>query len=720
MILPRGLTRSVEIFGVVVALAGAASCAQAASPDSSRAGVPSEALPDSGRSVAAHRPRWALVLSGGAARGIAHIGVLRALEEEGIRPDLVCGTSMGALIGALYATGYSSAQIADMVRYTDWGQIFGRERESFVWRDTVVPEPWLMLVGEGLQLHLPSGVVDDSYLNFTLAEYYLPADAMARGDFDRLRIPFRCVGTDAETTNPVVFRGGSVARAVRASISIPPVFPAIPDSNTLLVDGGLASNLPVSTARSLSPGHILAVDVSLPPVNLSDRSSLVEVSFSIFDRLNKRSQEDTLSSSDRLVWLTLPGYGPMDFNACDSLIELGYRQARERVHEFARLLSDSAPTGDDSVGVRLPPARPELAWLDRHGRVTARSDAAQRLFGEPPRTAFEPGELRAGFKSVYRGDMFISAWPSFTVANDSTTISMNVEPRPVSEALLAFGYDNDVKARLNGTLILRPLNRTLPDKLSIGGTFDPLRKNVFFAVEPHSLARGSDGWFLRGGWRQTDARLFDSERRVQESRVERVEALGGGQKQLTDGLLLQAGAGYGLVKIDGRSTPGVLGAVNVQSGSAFNEGVQAVFFTGTDAYATVLGRASAQIPAGPVMVRAAARAGSSSKRTPPDELQALGGPDSFAGLRRREWLGHDRVAGELRLIRSLTSSARIFVYGQAGIMTQSISRPDLDAAMHIAGGAGLEADVPFGPLNLDWGIDDQSEFRLDFNFGQRF
>ena len=664
---------------------------------------------------------WALVLSGGAARGIAHIGVLRALEEEGIRPGLVCGTSMGALVGALYAAGYSSAQIREMVRHTDWDAIFGAGRESFEWRDTIVPQPWVALVGEGLRLHLPSGAVDDSYLNFTLARYYLPAEAMARGDFDRLPIPFRCVGTDAETTNPVVFKSGSIARAVRTSISIPPLFPAVPDGNTLLVDGGLASNLPVSTARALGPDRILAIDVSLPPLDLTDRSSLLEVSFSILDRLNKRSQQDTLSSRDRLVWLELAGHGPMDFTECDSLIERGYREARARIRDFAALVhSDSTVARQDSVHVLLPPARPVVAWLDRNGQPSPRADVARRQFGPPPGAAFDPGVLQGGFEEVYRADVFVSAWPSFTVTNDSTTIAMTVETRPASELLFAFGYDNDVQARLNGTVVLRPLNRRLPDKISFGATVDPLRRNVFFALEPHSLARGGDGWFLRGGWRQTDVRLFDEKRTIRETLVERAEGMAGFQTRLTRSYLLQAGAGYGFAGTDGRDFSGVLMSARLQSGSVFGEGIQGVLLVGEETYAAVVARATLDVRAGPVTIRTSARAGSSSQHTPADELQNLGGAESLAGLRHREWLGHDRLAGELRLSHNLRSYARLFLYGQAGTITQSVSRPDMDGEVHFAGGAGFEATVPFGPLKLDWGINDNGEFRLDFNFGQPF
>jgi hypothetical protein len=512
-----------------------------------------------------------------------------------------------------------------------------------------------------------------------------------------------------------------VARAVRASISIPPLFPAVPDSGTLLVDGGLASNLPVSTARAAGARRILAVDVSLPPVDLTDRSSLLEVSFSIFDRLNKRSQQDTLSSADRLIWLDLPGYGPMDFAECDSLIEVGYREARPRIREFARLVSVMGePAAHDSVHIVLPPARSDVVWLDRNGQESARTHVARALFGPAPTSKFEPGRLRPAFEDVYRGDMFVSAWPSFRVKNDSTTIAMTVESRPQSEVLFAFAYDNDVNGRLNSSIVLRPVRNRLPDKITFGFTFDHLRQNAFFALEPHSLARGSDGWFMRGGWRQNDVRVFDEDRSIHETRVERLEALAGGQKRLTRSYLLQAGAGYGQVRGQASDLDGLLGSVRLQSGSAFGEGIQGVFLTGRESYAAVVARATFDVRAGPIVVRTSARAGSSSKKTPPDELQTVGGPESFAGLRRREWIGHDRIAGELRLIRNLNTSTRVFAYGHIASLTGTVSRPDLDGEVHLAGGAGLELAVPFGPLNLDWGIDDEGEFRLDFNFGQRF
>jgi len=219
-----------------------------------------------------------------------------------------------------------------------------------------------------------------------------------------------------------------------------------------------------------------------------------------------------------------------------------------------RSLFDAAPDSGrpDSVHIVLPPARPDVAWLDPDSTESPRAQAAMQMFGEVPSSAFEPQSLRNAFTEVFRGDMFVSAWPSFGVTGDSTTLAMSVVSRPKSEVLIAFAYDNDYHARLNTTLVLRPLRSRLPDKISVGFTIDPLRKNLFFALEPHSLARGSNGWFLRGGWRETDVRLFDEDRRIDETRVERVEAMVGGQKRLTRSYVLQAGAGYGFAGTEHR------------------------------------------------------------------------------------------------------------------------------------------------------------------------
>ena len=141
---------------------------------------------------------------------------------------------------------------------------------------------------------------------------------------------------------------------------------------------------------------------------------------------------------------------------------------------------------------------------------------------------------------------------------------------------------------------------------------------------------------------------------------------------------------------------------------------------GRDSYAAIIAKATVDVRAGPIVVRTSARAGSSSKLTPPDELQFVGGPESLGGLRRREWAGHDRLAGELRLIHNFRANGRLFLYGQVGHLTQSVSRPDLDGAVHFAGGAGFEVAVPFGPIKLDWGVDEYGEFRFDLNFGPPF
>src|SRR6185503_16166454 len=186
--------------------------------------------------------RWALALSGGIARGIAHIGVLRALEEEGIRPDLVVGTSMGSLVGALWASGKSSAELRELFRDADVQTLFDERPPGFAWRGHLAPRPWLTLLGGGAFFRLPRGTFDDEFLDDMLARYLLTADGIAQGDFDRLPIRWRAVATEMETLESVVLDSGSVALAVRSSISLPVVLPAVWHADRLLVDGSVSSN----------------------------------------------------------------------------------------------------------------------------------------------------------------------------------------------------------------------------------------------------------------------------------------------------------------------------------------------------------------------------------------------------------------------------------------------------------------------------------------------
>lgn len=203
-------------------------------------GVPALAEPDLLLPAQKSHRGWALVLSGGAARGFAHIGVLRVLEREGLRPDLVVGSSAGAIVGAMWASGMGAAQIEQVGAELNWNELFDFD-------------PVRAILG-GIGLGLMAGERLEQFLRRHLDK---PIESFA--------LPFAAVATDMENAETVALNRGDAAKAVRASCSVPVVYEPIRVRGRLLADGQIVSPLPVPTARLLGVAKVLAVDVIFPP-----------------------------------------------------------------------------------------------------------------------------------------------------------------------------------------------------------------------------------------------------------------------------------------------------------------------------------------------------------------------------------------------------------------------------------------------------------------------
>ena len=209
----------------------------------------------------------ALVLSGGGAKGLAHIGVLRVLDSLGIVPDLVVGTSMGAIVGALYASGYSGAEIDSLAITTPLTRLF----TTYAPRTprVLAPLPALVVWERGPRgFALQRAAVREPEANALLNAGLLRGNLIARGDFDSLPIPYRAVATDLERFLPVVLDTGDLARAVRASAAIPLLFAPERVGAAYLGDGGLSANIPVGIARRTGAARIIVSDATEPQPGL--------------------------------------------------------------------------------------------------------------------------------------------------------------------------------------------------------------------------------------------------------------------------------------------------------------------------------------------------------------------------------------------------------------------------------------------------------------------
>src|SRR6185295_5175820 len=227
------------------------------------------------------RPSVGLVLSGGGALGAAHVGVLRVLEELEIPIDCIAGTSMGAVVGGFYAAGWSPDDIERELLAIDWAELFRGEapRRNLSFRRK---EDDLRYIDfdAGLRnghIALPHGAAASSVLDFLLRSKTLSVAGIR--DFDRLPIPFRALAADLATGDEVVLDRGELSRAIRASMSIPGVFPPVEAGERLLVDGGVLNNLPVEAAQAMGADVIIAVDVSTPLRRREELGSITGIAF---------------------------------------------------------------------------------------------------------------------------------------------------------------------------------------------------------------------------------------------------------------------------------------------------------------------------------------------------------------------------------------------------------------------------------------------------------
>jgi NTE family protein len=279
------------------------------------------------------RPRIGLVLGGGGARGAAHIGVLKVLEESRIPIDCIVGTSMGALVGASYATGLTSAEIERLVGSIDWQATFGNAvtramQPMHLKRDAAYSNN-LEFGLRGFRLLGQSGLVAAQQVESLLRA--MVGDSRYQKSFDDLAIPFRAVATDIVTGELVLLDRGDLSIAMRASMAVPGAFSPVSLDGRVLVDGGIVRNLPVDVARELCADVIIAVSLaSEPPENAELQSALAVLGqmVGVMIKNNERAQLATLGPGDVAISIDLPGMTSSQFDKVPQAIPLGERAAR--------------------------------------------------------------------------------------------------------------------------------------------------------------------------------------------------------------------------------------------------------------------------------------------------------------------------------------------------------------------------------------------------------
>jgi len=298
------------------------------------------------------RPRIGLVLGGGGARGAAHVGVVKVLKEMHIPIDCIAGTSMGAIVGGLYASGLSPEEIGREIREMDWDDVLEDkpprpERQSRRKRDDDLYLVKKQLGYESGQLELPLGYIQGQKLDLELVR--LTQHVATISHFDELSIPFRAVATDIETGDEIVLSSGNLARAIRASMAVPGAFDAVEMDGRLLVDGLVTNNVPLDVARKMGADIAIVVNVGTPLKERSEITSalaIIEQYSNIVGQQNVMRQLDTLRETDIYIQPELGDISTSDFNRAADTIGFGADAARTAGAKLAKLAITSAGYGD--------------------------------------------------------------------------------------------------------------------------------------------------------------------------------------------------------------------------------------------------------------------------------------------------------------------------------------------------------------------------------------
>ena len=290
----------------------------------------------------AKRPKLGLALEGGAALGLAHIGVLQWLEEHRIPVSYVAGTSMGGLVGGIYATGKSPAEIRALVEQIDWDEVLHGEIpfQDLAYRRKEDAEAYPNGLEFGIKqgIRFPEGFNSGHQVGLILDRIAVGYSEMK--SFDDLPVPFACVATDLVAGKQHVFRGGSLSQALRATMSLPGIFTPVRTGDSVFVDGGLLDNLPVDVAKDMGSDLVVAIHLQKKPLGADESLS----SFGVLGRsvsvVIAANELRSMEQADILISVPVSGYGSSDYKKSAAIIQLGYKAAAAKASLLSRFSLD--------------------------------------------------------------------------------------------------------------------------------------------------------------------------------------------------------------------------------------------------------------------------------------------------------------------------------------------------------------------------------------------
>jgi NTE family protein len=708
----------------------------------------------------APRPRVGLVLSGGGARGFAHVGILEVLEELRIPVDVIAGTSMGAVVGGLYAQGLSPRELVSVVEDIDWTTAFDdkpprrelsfrRKRDDFDFLTN------LRLYIKDWRIALPKGLIEGQKITNILGELTLPAATVR--DFDELAIPFRAVASDANTGEAVILGDGSLALALRASMAIPGIFSPVQLDDRLLVDGGVSKNLPVDVARDLGADVIIAVDIGTSPADSAEVTSVFSIggqTLTVLMYRNTREQIELLGENDVLIQPDMAGITTASFESGREGIARGAAAAWEMTSRLT-LLSVSREAFDTYLERRaaVPRAPPVIDSVRLDNRSALDDRVIERRLHTQTGEPLDVERLQKDLAALYGDGVFDRVIFSVDDTAQGQELVVHAIGKETGRNFLRFGLNLETnfqgESLFNlGVLGTRmPVNRLgaeLRTRIQVGEStsveaeyYQPLDFGSRFFVSPEL--------FFSNGNRN----LFVDDERVGELRVNELEAGIALGWQPSNWLELRVGGGYtkfdterlvgdpsiparsfegvsavsrlridtldntrfprsgGLLTLEGRwveetrSNGGAFGLVRLRAGHSFSFGENTIspnFSLGT------IWDERADLP-----------------------VFSLGGFLRLSGLVPDERTGPNQLFGSVVAYRRIanprffTLQLPLYLGGSIEAGNTFDALRDVEAsALIVAGSVFLGLDTPLGPLYLAYGTAEGGRHSGYLFLGQRF
>ena len=409
------------------------------------------------------RPTVGLVLSGGGAAGLAHIGVIRVLEEAGIPIDYVGGTSMGSIVGAMYALGYTPDEMEKLVKEMKWDALLidqiPRNDMTFEYKEELQKYFYSFPVSlQGIQL--PSGLVAGSNITNKLAG--LTWSACNIRDFKRFPRPFLCVGADIVSGEEVVLTNGILHDALRASMAIPTAFTPVEVHGRLLVDGGFINNFPAEHVKAMGADILIGVDVQRDLYEKSELNSMVN----LLKQMSTLTREDINIRNgnlcDLLIRPNTPGASTLTFHLADSIIRHGERTAREQWETIRALGENIRRAGGDALEikpVRTPIDSVYVREMSFVGLMEISADYLQSRINLPFPAWLTPDDIYRALQRAMGTNRFSKVTYQLDPAPNGVRLVIRAEEKKRDLVHVGFHFDNLFNASLMAKADLRNLWR---------------------------------------------------------------------------------------------------------------------------------------------------------------------------------------------------------------------------------------------------------------------